>query len=157
MWGFNRSKLKAEGKRGYIVLELVVVLVILALLAAFLLPPVIDNIRLAKESAETAETQTAAVTLQALLSMTYANEIRNPDGKSLSLEDLTWTDANEPDNVRLTYRAYAELMELAGVNFGYISHVVVEGRVNLVSFRYETLQGSIVEFYQGQYEIIQLY
>jgi len=151
-------KQNKSGKRdGYIVLELVVVLVILALLAAILLPRVLDNIRIAKESAEIASTQTAAVTLQALLNMTYANEIRNPDGSSLSYNDLIRTDPEDRTNTTLTYRAYAEMHDLAGVGFGDVNQVVIEDRITLVSFRYTTHNGSIVDFYRGQYFIVELH
>jgi type II secretory pathway pseudopilin PulG len=144
-------------KDGYIVAELIVVLIIIALLAVLLIPSVIDNIRIAKETAEIAQTQTAAVTLQALLTMTYSNEIRNPDGSSLSFDDIIRIDPKDRTNTTLSYRGYAEMYDLAGIGFGSIDNVVVENRINLISFRYTTENGSIVDFNRGQYFIIELY
>jgi len=152
------TKLKNTRRRdGYTVYELIVVMIILALLAVILIPMVVDNIRTAKESAEIAQTQTAAVTLQALLTMTYANEIRNPDGSSLSYDDLIRTDPEDRKNITLTYRAYAEMHDLAGVGFGEVNQVVIEDRITLISFRYTTPSGSIVDFYRGQYFIVELH
>ena len=152
------AKFKNTRRRdGYTVYELIIVMVILALLAVILIPMVVDNIRTAKESAEIAQTQTAAVTLQALLTMTYANEIRNPDGSSLSFNDLIRTDPEDRTNTTLTYRAYAEMHDLAGVGFGSIDQVVIEDRVTLISFRYTTPSGSLVDFNRGQYFIIELH
>jgi len=54
------AKFKNTRRRdGYTVYELIIVMVILALLAVILIPMVVDNIRMAKESAEIAQTQTA--------------------------------------------------------------------------------------------------
>jgi type II secretory pathway pseudopilin PulG len=133
------------------------VLVILALLAAILLPRVIDNIRLAKEGAEIAETQTVTVTLQALITLTYGNETRNPDGKSLTVDDLTFASWDDRKNILLTDAAIKEMEDLAGVTFGFVDRIVIENRVILVSFRYVTPHGSTIDYQQGQYFVINLY
>ena len=62
MVGGKERKLRRHS--GFIVAELIVVILIIALLAAFILPKVLGNIRYAKENAEIAETQTVTVTLQ---------------------------------------------------------------------------------------------
>jgi len=136
---------------------LTLVLLIVALLIAFLLPRVAGNIRFAKESAEIAETQTVTVTLQALLVMTYGNEIKNDQGKLLNIEDLIYFDVYERKNVRLTPEAYRAMEELAGVRFGMVEYIILENTTTLRQFRYSTPHGSIVDYNRGEYFVVKLY
>ena len=144
-------------RKGFTVYEITLVLLIVALLIVFLLPRVVGNIQLAKESAEIAETQTVTITLQALLIMTYGREITNEQGELLNLEDLTYFDYDDRRNVKLTPDAYRAMEELSGVTFGLVEHIVLENRTTLRQFQYTTPQGSIVAYNMGQYFIVELY
>jgi len=142
---------------GFTIYEITLVLLIVALLIAFLLPRVAGNIRYAKENAEIAETQTVTITLQALLVMTYGREITNEKGEVLSLEDLTYFDIQDRKNVRLTPEAYRAMEELSGVRFGLVEYIVLENATKLMQFRYTTPHGSIVDYIMGEYFVMELY
>jgi len=154
-YSINRTQSKRRG--GFTVYELTLVLLIVALLIVFLMPRVAGNIRFAKESAEIAETQTVTVTLQALLVMTYGNEIENDQGKLLNIEDLIFFDVYERKNVRLTPEAYRAMEELAGVRFGLVEYIILENATTLKQFRYTTPHGSIVDYNRGEYFVVKLY
>jgi len=144
-------------KGGFTVYELTLVILIVALLIAFLLPRVVGNIRFAKESAEIADTQTVTVTLQALLVMTYGRELTDDDGQVLRIEDLIYFDAHDPRNVKLTAEAYRAMEELTGLKFGTVEYIVLENISTLRQFRYTTPHGSIVDYNHGNYFVIELY
>ena len=158
MRGVYRQKKRFNSKNGgFIVAELIVVLLIIALLAAILIPKVLGNIEVAKESAEIAETHTVTVTLQALLTMAYGNVITDSEDKPLTFSELTYFDINDRSNIKLTKRAYREMEALAGVKFGKVENVVLENNVSLMSFRYYTPNGSTVDYIKGQYFVIELH
>jgi len=144
-------------KKGFTVYEITLVILIVALLIAFLLPRVAGNIRFAKEAAEIADTQTVTVTLQALLVMTYGREMTDEKGEILNIEDLTYFYVHDRSNVRLTPIAYSAMEELAGVQFGLVEYIVLEDIVTLRQFRYTTPHGSIVDYNRGEYFILELY
>jgi len=149
--------LRKNRKGGFTVYELTLVLLIVALLIALLMPRVVGNIRLAKESAEIADTQTVTVTLQALLVMTYGREIKDDAGNVLYIEDLTYFDLKDRSNVKLTQQAYRAMEELAGTRFGTVEYIVLENISTLMQFRYTTPHGSIVDYIRGEYFIVELY
>jgi len=154
---YSGNRINNRRRGGFTVYEITLVLLIVALLIAFLLPRVAGNIRFAKESAEIADTQTVTVTLQALLVMTYGREITNEQGEVLNIDDLTYFDVSDRKNVKLTPAAYRAMEELAGVKFGLVEHIVLDNRTTLRQFRYTTPQGSIVDYNRGEYFIIKLY
>ena len=142
---------------GFTVYEITLVILIVALLIAFLLPRVAGNIRFAKETAEITETQTVTLTLQALLVMTYGRELTNEEGKILTIEDLTYFDVQDRKNVKLTPEAYRAMEELAGIQFGWVENIVLENITTLRAFRYTTPHGSIVDYNAGEYFVLELY
>ena len=149
--------LRKNRKGGFTVYEITLVILIVALLLAFILPRVVGNIRFAKEAAEIADTQTVTVTLQALLIMTYGRELTNEQGDILKIEDLTYFYVHDRSNVRLTPEAYRAMQELAGVSFGLVEYIVLEDLTTLSQFRYTTPHGSIVDYNRGEYYILELY
>ena len=148
---------KGSGKGGFIVAELIVVLLIMALLAAILFPRVLGNIQVAKENAEIAATHTVTVTLQSLLTMTYGREIVDDNGDPLSLADLTYFDVLDRSNVKLTPVAYREMEDLAGTSFGVVERIVLKDKITLYSFRYTTTQGATVDYNSGDYFVIKMH
>ena len=160
----NMSRLSRERVKridtqgGMIVFELLFVLVIISLLLTILLPKVLESIQIAKETAEIVETRMVTISLQSLLIMTYGNEITDEDtGDPLTLADLTYFDIADRSNVKLTYKAYREMKQLSGVDFGVVENVVLKNRITLYSFRYYTPNGSIVDYNNGRYSVTKLY
>ena len=143
--------------RGFILVELIVVLAIVALAAAIFLPMAYSSVRVAKEKAEIAETQTATLTLQAVLTITYGKAVIGDKDGLLSITDLIYFDTDDVRNVKLTEMAYREMKDLAGVNFGVVENIVLESNIVLASFRYYTLSGSTVDYNNGQYFVVELY
>ena len=154
----HERKKRIDTQGGMIVFELVFVLVIISLLLAILLPKVLENIQAAKESAEIVETYMVTISLQSLLIMTYGNEITDEDtGDQLTIADLTYFDVEDRSNIKLTYKAYREMKQLAGTNFGVVENIVLKNRITLYSFRYYTPNGSIVDYNNGRYSVTELY
>jgi len=144
-------------KGGFTIYEITLVLLIVALIIAFLLPRVVGNIRFAKESAEIAETQTVTLALQSLLAMTYGSEIKDEEGRVLNIGDLIYFDAHDRSNVKLTPEGYRAMQELVGIRFGLVEYIVLENITTLQQFRYTTPQGSIVDYNRGEYFVVELY
>jgi len=151
------NRLRKNRKSGFTVYELTLVLLIVALLIAFLLPRVVGNIRFAKESAEIAETHTVTLALQSLLVMTYGHEITDDQGRPLTVEDLTYFDYHDRRNLKLTPEAYRAMEELSGARFGIVEYIVLENITTLRQFRYTTPHGSIVDYNNGEYFVVELY
>jgi len=145
------------GKRGIILVEIIVVMVVVALTAAILLPKIYGTVQLAKENAEITETQTVTLALQAVLTMTYGKANIGDKGDHLSFADLTYFDKDDISNIKLTERAYKEMSELAGVGFGDVENIVLENKITLKSFRYYTRSGSTVDYHNGEYFVVELY
>lgn len=67
-------RLKRDGKKGFTLVELIVVLVILAILAALLIPALTGYINKAKEKQITAETRQVVMAAQTLVDEFYGTE-----------------------------------------------------------------------------------
>ena len=84
------NKLKKNNKKGFTLVELIVVLVILAILAALLIPALTGYIDKAKEKQVIAETRQAVMAAQTLVDEEYAKS--SPDyatNKIAELAELT--------------------------------------------------------------------
>ena len=68
------KKMKENKKKGFTLVELIVVLVILAILAALLIPALTGYINKAKEKQITAETRQVVMAAQTLIDEKYATE-----------------------------------------------------------------------------------
>ncbi|MDR3304886.1 MAG: hypothetical protein LBS85_02485 [Clostridiales Family XIII bacterium] len=148
MEDITKAKTPAAQKGGFIVAELLVVLVILALLAALLLPKVLHYIDEAKSNAEIAETRTVTVTLQSILSLNYDSEPET---------DAAYFDRTDTYNIRLTDRAHEEMVALCETELGDVDHILIGGGNMLISYQYRTLLGSVVLYKDGDYSVLELY
>ena len=99
---------KLKDKKGFTLVELIVVLVILAILAALLVPALTGYIDKARNKQIIAETRSAVMAAQSLVDEAYAQ----------STEAVTAKDGDETDkfimvgNKKVTYEAIATLAEL---------------------------------------------
>lgn len=84
MW----KKLKNNNKKGFTLVELIVVLVILAILAALLIPALTGYINKAKEKNIIAETRQAVMAAQTLVDEAYA---KKKDGSAVTVGDTAGT------------------------------------------------------------------
>lgn len=73
LFELRNKKLKDNKKKGFTLVELIVVLVILAILAALLIPALTGYINKAKEKSITAETRQVVMAAQTLADEAYAN------------------------------------------------------------------------------------
>lgn len=87
------KKLK-ENKKGFTLVELIVVLVILAILAALLIPALTGYIDKAKDKSITAETRQAVMAAQTLVDEKYASDqkteitVGSVDTSSVKIDDI---------------------------------------------------------------------
>lgn len=83
------KKLRNNKKKGFTLVELIVVLVILAILAALLIPALTGYIDKAKEKSITAETRSAVMAAQTLVDEAYAKADVGADTVKVDGEDGT--------------------------------------------------------------------
>ncbi|WP_252261631.1 type II secretion system protein [Gemmiger formicilis] len=103
----NKVFKKLTDKKGFTLVELIVVLVILAILAALLVPALTGYIDKARNKQIIAETRSAVMAAQTLVDEAYANT-------SKAVEDTTTaaTDKVVVGDKDVTYEAIAKLAEL---------------------------------------------
>jgi prepilin-type N-terminal cleavage/methylation domain-containing protein len=135
-----------RGGKGFVLIELIVVLVIIVALAAILLPFAFNRIDEAKTNAEIAETRTIAVAVQTMMTMTYE---RADDDGLLDRTDLY--------DVRLTSAGREKLNDLTGMDAGPLTHIKIDDRNAVNGFVYRTERGSQVVYDEGAYSVVELY
>jgi type IV pilus assembly protein PilA len=133
-------------KKGFSLIELLIVLVIIALLIALLIPYVIDTINDAKTKAEIAETRNIVVALQTVLSLSYDDKI-----------EREFLDRTDIYNLVLTKRGKREIKDLLGIEYGKISHIKASSSNKLTGFHYVTVRGSTVIFEKDKLSMKELY
>lgn len=106
------KKLK-ENKKGFTLVELIVVLVILAILAALLVPALTGYIDRAKDKAIIAETRQTVMAAQTLIDEAYAKV----DAKT----KITVEGEATGTSIDVTKEAIAKLAELSVANIGAIT------------------------------------
>lgn len=115
------KKLKENKKKGFTLVELIVVLVILAILAALLIPALTGYIDKAKNKSVVAETRQAVMAAQTLVDEKYAT-LAGADKNA-----ITVTDKDEvAENKKTATIAKSSITTLAEVG-GTIESVTVEG------------------------------
>lgn len=110
-----KRKLKANKKKGFTLVELIVVLVILAILAALLIPALTGYIDKAKKKQIVAETRSCVMAAQ-----TYAEEQYAMDVKNMGMTDKVMVDGTDTDFPRA-------IETLADVDANTVTAVEVKG------------------------------
>jgi prepilin-type N-terminal cleavage/methylation domain-containing protein len=133
-------------RKGFVLTELLVVLVIIVLLAAILLPFAFDRIEEAKKNAEIADAHTIAVAMQSLMTLAYA------DGRNDELLDKT-----DIYNIRLTARGKEEINDLMNMEAGPVTHIKIDDNNTVNGFVYVTEKGSRIVYDEGKFTVVELY
>ena len=94
--------LKKNRKKGFTLVELIVVLVILAILAALLIPALTGYIDKAKDKQVIAETRQAVMAAQTLVDEKYANKDKGADITVSATGDVKYTDIQTLGEVKGT-------------------------------------------------------
>lgn len=115
------KKMKNNKKKGFTLVELIVVLVILAILAALLIPALTGYIDKAKEKSITAETRQTVMAAQTITDEVYADASTPTDASGITTWQTTGT------NPKLTK---ANVAKLAEVDADYIGDLTIkDGKV----------------------------
>ena len=128
LFELRNKKLKDNKKKGFTLVELIVVLVILAILVALLIPALTGYINKAKEKSITAETRQVVMAAQTLADEAYANS------SAVQLEVVD--DSNSTVTAGKKAITRTEILELAEVK-GTIGTVTFD---TTVSGKIATLQ-----------------
>lgn len=106
------KKMKNNKKKGFTLVELIVVLVILAILAALLIPALTGYINKAKEKSITAETRSAVMAAQTLVDEEYgAQDLTDTDEITY---DKSGTATATAGDKKITQKEIQDLAEVKG-------------------------------------------
>jgi prepilin-type N-terminal cleavage/methylation domain-containing protein len=143
----EKIKLAKKNKtKGFVLMELMLVIFIIALLLAMLFVFAFDRVAEAKMRAETAETRIAVVGLTTIMTLSYSDD---------NLDYYLYT--RDKENVRLTKAGRKEIEELVSGDLGDITHIVIDKNYRVKSFDYTTPKGSTVNYRDGKIKVIDLY
>ena len=120
------NKLKKNDKKGFTLVELIVVLVILAILAALLIPALTGYIDKAKRKSIVAETRQAVMAAQTLVDEAYAN-VQSTDDIVIQA-----TDAGAGKTTILL----SDVQQLAETAVAPTSATVVDGKVTTLVYEH---------------------
>ncbi len=114
----RNKKLKENRKKGFTLVELIVVLVILAILAALLIPALTGYIKKAKEKSITAETRQVVMAAQTLADEAYGT-LTLTGSKTVSIEvgegdKTTSSTTGDSSKITLSKEEIKELAEVTG-------------------------------------------
>lgn len=134
---------KKNNKKGFTLVELIVVLVILAILAAILVPALLGYIDRAKTSQYELEAKSVYMAAQAAASEAYASD--ETERNSADMKSLFWDDtADELTSVGKEVAATADVANLdSGASSLIVTSVTAEGASGHDAY---TIKGMVIEF-----------
>jgi len=111
------NKLMKGGKKGFTLIEVIVVLVIIAILAAIAIPSLTGYIDKAKEKAITSEARTALTAVQEMVSDEYGQGVADPlKGSTFFKGDGTLETAGVTEVQKLTGMSNVTAASITGLN-----------------------------------------
>lgn len=136
LFELRNKKLKDNKKKGFTLVELIVVLVILAILAALLIPALTGYINKAKEKSITAETRQVVMAAQTIADEQYGTISSKGTGSvTITLGDETGATDDKTSSSTITIAA-KDIAELAEVSAGNIKTVTgKDGKITKVDLR----------------------
>lgn len=132
------KKMKENKKKGFTLVELIVVLVILAILAALLIPALTGYIDKAKEKDIIAETRQTVMAAQTLVDEAYAKVEIDSDDVQVG-DGATYT---------VTTEAISKLAEVDKENIGPVT--VEKGKIKSLEY---TKNGKTCTYADGEYTV----
>ena len=120
------KKLKENKKKGFTLVELIVVLVILAILAALLIPALTGYINKAKEKSITAETRQAVMAAQTLVDEAYGklDLTASADAIVISKDEVTDKVVVKISDIATLAEVKADAIKSAVVSNGKVTSLV---------------------------------
>ena len=144
------NKLKKNNKKGFTLVELIVVLVILAILAALLIPALTGYIDKAKKKQVVAETRSCVMALQ-----TYADEKYGKDGGNLIDTDdikVDGTDKNAKEAIKDLADVKGDVQSFT-VEGGKVVELVYYASDGKLQCEYKTNRASGTSTSDGEYDV----
>lgn len=145
---------KRKNEQGFTLIEMIVVLVIIAILAAITIPALLKYIDKAKEKQVLIDTRSICMAIQTVTTETYATD----EWKNLTFGKLQPTDtfaSSTAADGTLEKKHYDEIVKLAGVSslenggsFG--AYIADDGVVSLVT--YYDGKGKVGAYFRGEDE-----
>lgn len=143
------NRLKKNDKKGFTLVELIVVLIILAILAALLIPALTGYIDKAKEKQITAETRQIVMAAQTLLDEEYA--------KADAAATITFTDNGGSNQIAIkkpatgTKANVEELSEVSGLtNSSNVKITAANGKITEVIY---AARGKVCKYNGTEYVV----
>ena len=133
---------KNRADKGFSLIELIVVILVILLIAAFVLPNVFSKV---KETKKTSEIYEARMTLIALQTALVADR---EDGQRDRILDRT-----DVYNVCPTKYGLEQMKKYAGIPIGSVSNIKVTPGDSVYGFVYYSTHESIVIYEKGEYTI----
>jgi prepilin-type N-terminal cleavage/methylation domain-containing protein len=140
-----RVREASRGRHGFSMVELCTVIVIIAIMAAILLPIALHYVDDAKKNAEIAETRTITLALQATLDLSYVDRD--------TYEYINRTDIYD---VRLSKAGTEAVEEMIGTSIGTVTHLAFDTSNELLSYIYISLTGATIQYERGEYTVLSL-
>jgi type IV pilus assembly protein PilA len=144
LFELRNKKLKDNKKKGFTLVELIVVLVILAILAALLIPALTGYIKKAKEKSIVAETRQVVMAAQTIADEQYGT-ISLKGAGSVTITTGTTDDKATSSTITITAKDIAELAEVSEGNIktvtgkdGKITKVVYENDGKQCTYQLES-------------------